>query len=205
MPSAARYGAIILSMFVAACASHGAAPSRAPVATAPPPDPAVRQRLVAANTLCQQLAADPQLAPLRGRLTAPEPNVPWTRAMMVDQSFVSERDRALLVVMDTKRAECRRAMIDASPGQAVPLLDYWQREDAALVRLYNREIPISAYNRAMANAQAQFTIEVSNQQSDTAARAHQPRTDTPSDSSTTRRGDSPSPVPVDSFRALGPR
>jgi hypothetical protein len=204
MPSAARCGAILLSIFVSACASNG--PARAPAAAAPPPDPAARQRLVAAETLCQQLAADPQLAPLRGRLIAPEPTVPWTRAMMIDPSYVNERDRALLVVLDTRRAECRRALIGASPGQAVPFLDYWQRQDAALVRLYNREIPVGTYNRTMADAQAQFTIEVSNQQTDTAVRANQPHTDTtPSDSSAPRRSDAPSALPLESFRALGVR
>jgi hypothetical protein len=159
---------------------------------------------MAAETLCQQLAADPQLAPLRGRLLAPDPTVPWTRAMMVDQSFVSERERALLVVMDARRAECRRAQLTASPGQAVPFLDYWQKQDAALVQLYNRQITVGIYNRTMADAQSQFAIEVSNQQTDAAVRAHQPIADAPPDSSTPRGNDA-ARLPLENFRALGTR
>jgi hypothetical protein len=159
---------------------------------------------MAAEALCQQLAADPQLAPLRGRLLAPDPTVPWTRAMMIDQSYVTERERALLVVMDTRRAECRRAQIAASPGQAVPFLDYWQKQDAALVQLYNRQIPIGAYNRTMADAQTQFAIEVSDQQTDAAVRAHQPVSDAPPDSATAQRNDA-ARLPLENFRALGTR
>ena len=49
-------------------------------------------------------------------------------------------------------------MLAASPSQAVPLFDYWARQDAALVKLYDRHITIGSYNRAMADAQAQLAI-----------------------------------------------
>ncbi len=157
--------------------------------------------MAAAEALCQQLAADPALAPLRGRLLPPDPNV-WTRAMMVDPGYVDTRDRALLRVMDDKRAHCRQALIAASPGQAVPLYDYWARQDAALVRLYDRQMPIGTYNRAMADAQAQFSIDLNPQRSDTAARANQPAADASPE--TVRRADAPQ-VSLDSLRALGGR
>lgn len=195
-------GVVAVTLLLTGCA--GQAPSRDPMIAAPPPSGAARQQLIAAETLCQQLAADPQLAPLRGRLVAAEPTTPWTRAMMIDPSYVSERDRALLVVMDTKRAECRRAQFAASPGQAVPFLDYWRKQDAALVRLYNREIPIGTYNRTMADAQTQLAIEVSDQQTDTAVRAHQPVGDAPPESAA-RRIDAAPQLPLESFRALGTR
>lgn len=159
--------------------------------------------MVAAESFCQQLAADPQLAPLRGRILPLDPKVPWTRDMMTIASYVNERERALLVVLDGRRAECRRAEIEASPGQAVPLMNYWQRQDDAMVKLYNREIPISSYNRAMANAQTRFSEEVSYQQTDRAVRANAPPTDgAPNDASAMRAGAVPS---LDSFRALNPR
>jgi hypothetical protein len=195
-------GVVALTILVTGCAGQAPARDQAALA-APPPEPvAARQRLASAEALCQQLAGDPQLAPLRGRLLAPDPNVPWTRAMMIDPSFVSERDRALLVVLDTRRAECRRAQITASPGQAVPFLDYWQKQDAALVRLYNRQIPIGIYNRTMADAQTQFAIEVSDQQTDAAVRTHQPVADAPPESTTVRRNEA-APPPLENFRALG--
>jgi hypothetical protein len=196
-------GVVAFTLLLTGCA--GQAPSRDPTIAAPPPSGAARQQLIAAETLCQQLAADPQLAPLRGRLAAADPAVPWTRAMMIDPSYVSERDRALLIVMDTKRAECRRAQFAASPGQAVPFLDYWRKQDTALIRLYNREIPIGTYNRTMADAQTQFAIEVSDQQTDTAVRAHQPIGDAPLESATVRRTDTAPQLPLESFRALGTR
>lgn len=193
----------MLSILVTGCARPGSAPD--PVIQAPASSSAARQQLIAAEALCQQLAADPQLAPLRGRVLAVDPATPWTRAMMVDQSFVNERDRALLIVMDSKRAECRRAQIAASPGQAVPFLDYWQKQDSALVRLYNREISIGTYNRTIADAQTQFAIEVSDQQTDVAVRAHQPVGDAPPGSTTARRNDAAPQLPLESFRALGTR
>src|SRR5277367_3405349 len=95
-------GVIALTVLMTGCA--GRTPARDQAAYVPPPQPgAARQQLMAAEALCQQLAADPQLAPLRGRLLAPDPNGAWTRPMMVDQSYVTERERALLVVMDAKR------------------------------------------------------------------------------------------------------
>src|SRR5437764_256928 len=106
--SAGSATALATALLVAGCASPTPR-------TAPPPSPAVqaaqaevRQRLHAAEALCQQLAADPALAPLRGRLLPPDPGVPWTRAMMVDPGYVDGRDRALLGVMDDKRAHCRQ-------------------------------------------------------------------------------------------------
>src|SRR5580658_6127842 len=168
MRRSSRCGVLALTILTMGCTGQTPSRDQATLAVPPPQPGAARQQLMAAEALCQQLAADPQLAPLRGRLLPADPAVPWTRAMVIDQSFVSERDRALLVVLDTKRAECRRAQFAASPGQAVPFLDYWQKQDAALVRLYNREIPVGTYNRTMADAQTQFAIEVSNQQTDTA-------------------------------------
>jgi hypothetical protein len=200
MRRAARRGAIVLAILTAGCAGRGApaTPPPPPVAAAPQ-DGAARQRMAAAETLCQQLAADPGLAPLRGRILPRDPKVPWTRDMMTIASFANERDRALLVVLDTKRAECRRALITASPGQAVPFMDYWRRQDDALVKLYNHEIPIGTYNQAMADAQAQFSIEVSNQRTDRAVRVNGGLS--PGDAPTVRDGAAPS---LDSLRALGP-
>jgi hypothetical protein len=199
-------GVVALSILVTACGGRTPSSDQASHAAPPSQPGAARQQLLAAETLCQQLAANPQLAPLRGRLLPADPAVPWSRAMMIDQSYVSERDRALLVVMDTARAECRRALLSASPGQAVPFLDYWQKQDNALVRLYNREIPVSTYNRTMADAQTQFTIEVSNQQTDLAVRAHQPGGDmSPPESATARRTDAAPQLPLESFRALRTR
>jgi hypothetical protein len=198
MRRAARRGAIVLVILTAGCAGRGAPEAPAPVATAPQ-DGAARQRMAAAETLCQQLAADPGLAPLRGRILPRDPKVPWTRDMMTIASFVNERDRALLIMLDTKRAECRRALITASPGQAVPFMDYWRRQDDALVKLYNHEIPFGTYNQAMADAQAQFSIEVSDQRTDRAVRVNGGRS--PGDAPTVRDGAAPS---LDSLRALGP-
>jgi hypothetical protein len=202
MRRAARRGAIVLAILTTAgCAGRGA-PAAAPpqpVATAPQ-DGAARQRMVAAETLCQQIAADPAFAPLRGRVLPRDPKVPWTRDMMTIASFVTERDRALLVVLDTKRAGCRRALITASPGQAVPFMEYWRRQDDALVKLYNREIPIGIYNQTMADAQTQFSVEVSNQRTDRAVRANEGLSQ--GDAPTARDDTGP---PLDSLRALGSR
>jgi hypothetical protein len=198
--TAARHSwAIAVVLAVGACAG---APPR-PAAPAQPAAQQVeaRQRLAAAETLCQQLAGDPQLAPLRGRLMAPEPRQPWTREMMIDTSRVNERDRTLLVLMDEKRAYCRQALLSASPAQTVPLFDYWHRQDTALVRLFNRETTIGDYNRAMADATAQFSIDVTNMQADIAARANRAVVDAPM---TTPRGDA-GDVPVERFRALQAR
>jgi hypothetical protein len=199
-----RRCSIILCLLAAGCAGRGVANNAPPTPPAPRQDDAqATQRMAAAETFCQQLAADPQLAPLRGRILPLDPKVPWTRDMMTIASYVNERERALLVVLDGKRAECRRALIEASPGQAVPFMDYWQRQDDAMVKLYNREIPISSYNRAMASAQTHFSEEVSNQQADRAARANQPPGDgAPNDASAMRAGAVP---PLDSFRAFAPR
>jgi hypothetical protein len=203
MRTSGRLGAVVVAGLLGGCAAPVAhAPSSAPAAQAVATD--ARQRLSAAEALCQQLAADPALAPLRGRLLPPEPSVPWTRAMMVDTRYVDERDRALLVLMDERRARCRQALITASPGQAVPFLDYWGRQDAALVRLYDRRIAIGAYNRAMADAQAQFAIDVTNQRADSAARANQHIVEPPPQDPARRADPAPQYSP-DSFRALGGR
>jgi hypothetical protein len=193
-----RYGLIAAALLgVAGCGGTPAHP-----AAAPGPSPAVqRQRLASAEALCQQLAADPQLAPLRGRLMAPDPRQPWTREMMVNQRRASDQDRALLVVMDERRAHCRQALLAASPGQTVPLFDYWSRQDAALVRLYNGETTIGDYNRAMADATAQFSIDVTNLQADVAARANHP--DAGAAPAMTPRADA-GELPVERFRALAP-
>ncbi|MBI3514591.1 MAG: hypothetical protein HY060_11080 [Proteobacteria bacterium] len=203
--SAGSVIALAAALLLAGCASS------APRAAAPPPpSPAAqaaqaeaRQRLHAAEQLCQQLAGDPALAPLRGRLLPPDPGVPWTRAMMVDPSYADARDRALLRIMDDKRAHCRQAMITASPAQAVPLYDYWARQDSALVKLYDRQMPIGSYNRAIADAQAQFAIDLNTQRSDTAARANNPSADPPAPAAAPRP-DAPQ-VSLDSLRALGGR
>ena len=198
-----------LAAVLAALLAIAGCAAPAPRAAAPPPSPAAlaaqaetRQRLHAAEQLCQQLAADPALAPLRGRLLPPDPNGPWTRAMMVDPGYADARDRALLRVMDDKRAHCRQAMIAASPAQAVPLYDYWARQDSALLRLYDRQMPIGSYNRAMADAQAQFAIDLNTQRSDSAARANNPSPDALPDARP--RADAPQ-VSLDSLRALGGR
>jgi hypothetical protein len=184
---------------LAGCAGGGPPPRPAPP---PPPsaeDVQTHQRLASAEALCQQLAADPALGPLRGRLMAPSPRQPWTREMMIDNSRANERDRDLLVLMDERRAYCRQAMLAASPAQTVPLFDYWTRQDAALVKLFNRESTVGTYNRAMADATAQFSIDVTNLQADVAARANNPDTDAAP--STTPRANA-ADVPVDRFRAL---
>jgi hypothetical protein len=194
--TAALLGCLGLSL--AGCA---ATPAR-PAAPAGPTQAEQRQRLMSAEALCQQLAADPQLAPLRGRLMAPDPRQPWTREMMINQRRASEQDRALLVVMDERRAHCRQALLAASPGQTVPLFDYWSRQDAALVRLYNGETTIGDYNRAMADATAQFSIDVTNLQADVAARANHP--DASAAPATTPRANA-ADMPVERFRALLPK
>jgi hypothetical protein len=56
----------------------------------------------------------------------------------------------------------------------------------------------------MADAQTQFAIEVSDQQTDTAVRAHQPVGDAPPESAA-RRIDAAPQLPLESFRALGTR
>ena len=203
MRRAACASAIVLSILAAGCTSHGARDAPAPQAVAPPADDGTRGHLLAAEALCQQVAADPQLAPLRGRILPRDPKVPWTRDMMMIASYADERDRPLLLALDGKRAACRRALIEASPGQAVPFLDYWRRQDDAMVKLYNREIPIGSYNRAMAEAQGQLTIDVSNQNADRAVRANQPHdTVSPADRPAARGTAAAS---LDSFRALGAR
>jgi hypothetical protein len=124
--------------------------------------------------------------------------------MMVDATYVDERDRALLRLLDERRARCRHALITASPSQAVPFLDYWGRQDAALVRLYDGRIPIGAYNRAMADAQQQFAIDVTNQRADSAVRANAKIAEPPLQDATRRTDAAPAFTP-DSFRALGGR
>jgi hypothetical protein len=202
-PAAAAIG--LIAGLVGGCAGAPARPAAAP----PPPSPAAlaaeaesQQRRHAAEALCQQLFADPALAPLRGRLMPADPREPWTRAMMVDTAFADARDRALLRVMDERRAHCRQAMLAASPGQAVPFYDYWARQDAALVRLYDRQIQIGAYNRAMADAQAQLAIDLNTQRSENAARANQPGL-APAPEALPRAG-APQ-VSLDSLRALAGR
>ncbi|MBV8168400.1 MAG: hypothetical protein JO021_16520 [Alphaproteobacteria bacterium] len=155
--------------------------------------------MASAEALCQQLAGDPVLAPLRGRLMAPSPRQPWTREMMIDTSRATERDRDLLVLMDERRAYCRQAMLAASPAQTVPLFDYWTRQDAALLKLFNRESTIGDYNRAMADATAQFSIDATNLQADVAARANNP--DTSAAPSAAPRANA-ADMPVERFRAL---
>lgn len=187
--------AVAGSVLAAGCASRTPTPA---AASAPPPlVTEARQRLVDADGLCKQLAADPALAPLRGRLVAADPAQSWTRAMMTDPGHVDERDRALLLLLDERRAACRQAQFVASPQQTVPLLDYWRRQDAALVRLYQREITIGSYNRAMAEAQQQLSIDTTNMAADIAMRANQGATPT---ATTT----APQLGPA-SFRALPPR
>jgi hypothetical protein len=194
----------LLAGLVAGCA---AAPARP--AAPPPPSPAAlaaeadaQQRRHAAETVCQQLAADPALAPLRGRMLPADPKEPWTRAMMIDPAFADARDRALLRVLDERRAHCRQALLAASPGQAVPFYDYWARQDAALIKLYDRQIPIGSYNRAMADAQARLAIDLNTQRSENAARANQPGL-APAPDATPRTG--APPVPLDTLRALAGR
>lgn len=203
MRNAAHLGAAIIAALLAGCA---AGPPARPVP--PPPSPAAqaaaadaRQRLGAAEALCQQLAADPAIAALRERGLSLDSGAQWTRAMMVDTHYVDERDRALLLQMDERRARCRQARITASPDQAVPLLDYWGRQDAALIQLYNRQIPIGSYNRAMADAQAQFSIDIANQRSDNAVRANQ-RIASPPTMDAARRTGAAEAMSPDSFRAL---
>jgi hypothetical protein len=195
----------VIAGLVGGCAGAPARPAAAP----PPPSPAAlaaetesQQRRHAAEALCQQLAADPALAPLRGRLLPADPKVPWTRPMMVDTAFADARDRALLRVMDERRAHCRQALLAASPSQAVPFYDYWARQDAALVKLYDHQIQIGSYNRAMADAQAQLAIDLNTQRSENAARANQPGL-APAPDATPRAG--APPVSLDSLRALAGR
>jgi hypothetical protein len=197
-----RSGALVVAGLLAGCVG-AATPVPPPTSSAPHAATGARQRINDALALCRQLAADPALAPLRGRLLPPDPRVPWTRAMMVDVSYVTERDRALLIALDQRRARCRQAQIAASPGQAVPLLDYWGREDAALVQLYERRIPIGSYNRAVADAQAQFSIDLANQRSDNAVRANQHIAEPPT--SEPARVEPAPQIPLDHLRALGGR
>lgn len=192
--------AVLVALAAAGCAAR---PTPAPGPAAAPTPPAAvsadaRQRLVEADGLCKQLAADPMLAPLRGRLIAPEAGQAWTRQMMTDTGHVDERDRALLLLLDERRAACRRAQYVASPQQVVPLLDYWRRQDAALVRLYQREMTIGSYNRAMAEAQQQLAIETTNMAADVAMRANQGAAPPPT-------ATAPPQLDPASFRALPPR
>jgi hypothetical protein len=203
MRGAAGLGAAVVAVLLAGCAGGPARP--APEPTAAPPSPAnqaaaadARQRLAAAEAVCQQVAADPTFAPLHGRVLTLDPSSTWTRDMMVDRHYVDARDRALLVVMDERRARCRQALITASPDQAVPLLDYWARQDKALVQLYDGRIPIGFYNRAMADAQSQFAVDVANQRADNAVRANEHLANPPS-SGAARVG---APISPDSYRAL---
>ncbi len=192
-------GAALISVILTGCGGSSR-PAHPPPAALSPAQQAqsaeTRQRLIAAEGLCKQLAADPALTPLRGRILPPDAPVTWTREMMTDANQIDEHDRALLLILDERRAACRRAMFTASPDQAVPLLDYWQRQDSALIRLYQREITIGAYNRAMADAQAQLAIDTTNMAADSAARANQGVAPMSSG-----RTEAPQ-LPADSFRAL---
>src|SRR5260221_12949386 len=128
-------GAALISAILTGCGGSSR-PAHPPPA---PPSPAqqalsaeTRQRLVAADGLCKQLAGDPALAPLRGRILPPDATVTWTRAMMTDANQIDEHDRALLLILDERRAPRRRATFTARPHQAVPLLHYWLRHGPAL-------------------------------------------------------------------------
>jgi len=199
MRGASGFGAAIVAALLAGCAAPSARPAHEPPAPAPPVAAAdARQRLAEAEAVCQQVAADPALAPLRGRVLTLDPSSSWTREMMVDRHYVDARDRALLALMDQRRARCRQALITASPDQAVPLLDYWARQDDALVQLYDGRVPIGYYNRAMADAQSQFAIDVANQRADVAVRANEHLANPPSEP----RPGASAPISPDSFRAL---
>lgn len=198
-PRYARTAALVALLALAGCASAPPARNARPPLT--PQQIEQRQRLAAAEAQCRQIAADPQLAPLKGRLMPHDQGQQWTREMMIDQKRVTEADRALLVLMDEKRAACRQALLNASPAQTVPLLDYYQRQDQALVRVYNRQGTIGDYNRAMADAQAQLSIDLTNLQAETAARANREAIDP---SAAAPRGDT-GEVSLDRLRALRPR
>lgn len=202
MRGASRLGAAaVAAQLIVGCAGPPPRPTPAPPSPAAQAAAAdARQRLAGAEAVCQQVAADPALAPLHGRVLTLDPSSTWTRAMMIDQRYVDARDRALLVLMDERRAHCRQALITASPDQAVPLLDYWARQDKALVQLYDGRVPIGFYNRAMADAQSQFAVDVVNQRADNAVRANEHLANPPSGGA--RAGLQTSP---DSYRALAGR
>src|SRR5579871_2873378 len=98
MRGARGLGVAIVAMLLAGCAGGPARPSSEP--TPVPPSPAAqaaaadtRQRLAAAEAVCQQVAADPTLAPLHGRVLTLDPSSAWTREMMVDPRYADARDR----------------------------------------------------------------------------------------------------------------
>lgn len=190
-PRYARAAALLALLVLSGCGAPSR-PSRPPLTQQ---EIEQRQKLAAAEATCRQIAADPQLQPLRGRLMPYDQGQQWTREMMIDQKRVSDADRQLLALMDEKRAPCRQALLHASPAQTVPLFDYYQRQDQALVRVYNRQTTIGEYNRAMADAQAQLSIDVTNLQAENAARAN--RGEPP--------GLTPGDVPPERLRALGSR